>query len=100
MLMLLLLLLQVVQYRMQAEYGVETALEPLGFSVARWVSGGWDALERAGRLFNCAVVKDVWGCPVLLFRNDWNVTQLLSDHPEVGQLAPYALPPTEVIGAR
>ncbi len=29
---------QVVQYRMQSEYGVETQLEPLSFSVARWVT--------------------------------------------------------------
>lgn len=86
---------EVVQYRLQAEYGVETVLEPLGYSVARWVDGGWPALERAGRLFNCATVKDQWGRPVLLFRNEWNVGQLLSEHPEVGELAPHALPPVE-----
>jgi peptide chain release factor 3 len=43
---------------MQAEYGVETQLEPLGFSVARWVTDGWPALEKAGRIFNCSTVKD------------------------------------------
>lgn len=43
---------------MQAEYGVETQLEPLGFSVARWVTGGWPALEKVGRIFNCSTVKD------------------------------------------
>lgn len=51
-------LLQVVQYRMQAECGVETQLEPLGFSVARWVTGSWPALEKVGRIFNCSTVKD------------------------------------------
>jgi hypothetical protein len=49
---------QVVQYRMQSEYGVETQLEPLSFSVARWVTGGWPALEKVGRIYNCATVKD------------------------------------------
>lgn len=91
---------EVVQYRMQAEYGVETQLEPLGFSVARWVTDGWPALEKVGRIFNCSTVKDQWGRPVLLFRNDWNVSQLMDDHPEIGELAPYALPPEEVISKR
>ncbi|KAL2621509.1 hypothetical protein R1flu_001714 [Riccia fluitans] len=86
---------EVVQYRMQAEYGVETILEPIGYSVARWVTGGWAALETVGKLYNCATVKDQWGRPVLLFRNEWNVSQLLSDKPEIGELAPYALPPEE-----
>ena len=27
---------QVVQYRMKDEYGVETTLEPMPFSIARW----------------------------------------------------------------
>ena len=74
---------EVVQFRLQNEYGVETRLEPLGFSVARWVVGGWDALEKAGRLFNTATVKDPWGRPVLLFKNEWNCHQAQADHPEL-----------------
>lgn len=91
---------EVVQYRMLSEYGVETQLEPLSFSVARWVTGGWPALEKVGRIFNCSTVKDQWGRPVLLFRNEWNVSQLLGDHPEIGELAPYALPPQEIVSKR
>lgn len=75
--------LEVVQYRLEHEYGVATRLEPLDFSVARWVSGGWPALERVGRIFNCKTVRDCWDRPVLLFRNDWNLNQLLEDHPEL-----------------
>jgi peptide chain release factor 3 len=78
---------EVVQFRMQSEYGVETRLEPLAFSVARWVVGGWDALEKAGRLFNTVTVKDIWDRPVLLFRNEWNVNQLLEDHPSLQLIA-------------
>ena len=74
---------EVVQFRMQNEYGVETRLEPLPFSVARWVTGGWDALEKAGRLFNTVAVKDSWNRPVLLFRNEWNVSQTQGDCPEL-----------------
>ncbi|WP_192893920.1 peptide chain release factor 3 [Synechococcus elongatus] len=75
--------LEVVQYRLENEYGVETLLEPLPFSVARWVEGGWDVLEKVGRLFNTTTVKDTWGRPVLLFKNEWNLRQIEADHPEL-----------------
>lgn len=74
---------EVVQFRLQNEYGVDTRLEPLPYSVARWVAGGWEALEKAGRLFNTVTVKDSWGRPVLLFRNEWNCQQVEMDHPEL-----------------
>ena len=73
----------VVQFRLTNEYGVETQLEPLPYRVARWVMGGWDVVEEMGRLFNTTVVKDIWERPVLLFKNEWNVQQLLSDHPDL-----------------
>jgi peptide chain release factor 3 len=72
--------LEVVQYRLEHEYGVPTRLEPLDFTVARWVIGGWPALETLGRIFNCKTVRDAWDRPVLLFRNDWNLRQLQEDH--------------------
>ncbi|MCX5931437.1 MAG: peptide chain release factor 3 [Cyanobacteria bacterium] len=75
--------MEVVQYRLENEYGVDTRLEPLGFSVARWVVGGWPALESVGRIFNCKAVRDAWDRPVLLFKNEWNLNQLKEDHPEL-----------------
>jgi peptide chain release factor 3 len=82
--------LEVVQYRLEHEYGVKTRIEPLGFTVARWVVGGWPALEAVGRIFNCKTVRDSWNRPVLLFKNDWNLTQLAEDHPdlELASVAP------------
>jgi peptide chain release factor 3 len=74
---------EVVQFRLLNEYGVETLLEPLPYAVARWVAGGWSALQQAGRLFNTATVKDGWGRPVLLFKNEWNLQQVQEDHPEL-----------------
>ena len=75
--------LEVVQHRLQNEYGVETRLEPLGYQVARWVSGGWSSLEKVGRIFNCKTVRDAWNRPVLLFKNDWNLNQLHEEHPDL-----------------
>ena len=79
--------LEVVLYRLENEYGVKSRLEPLDFTVARWVSGGWAALEAVGRIFNCKTVRDPWDRPVLLFRNTWNLNQLQEDHPELALAA-------------
>ena len=75
--------IEVVQFRMQSEYNVETRVEPLPYSVARWVYGGWSALEKAGRIFNAIAVKDNWDRPVLLFKNEWNLRQIEQDMPEL-----------------
>lgn len=75
--------MEVVQFRLQNEYGVETQLDWLPYTVARWVEGGWESLENLGRLFNTLTVKDSWDRPVLLFRNEWNCHQLQGDHPDL-----------------
>ena len=75
--------LEVVQHRLQHEYGVDTRLEPLGYQVARWVTGGWSSLDDVGRIFNCKTVRDAWNRPVLLFKNDWNLNQLLEEHSQL-----------------
>jgi peptide chain release factor 3 len=84
--------MEVVQFRLQNEYGVETQLEWLPYTVARWVDGGWEALQSVGRIFNTVTVKDMWGRPVLLFKNEWNCQQLQGDHPELtlSAIAPLA----------
>lgn len=71
---------EVVQFRLLNEYGVETQLDLLPYTVARWVADGWEALEKVGRLFNTVAVKDSWGRPVLLFKNEWNLQQVQADH--------------------
>jgi len=75
--------LEVVQHRLENEYGVETRLEPMGFQVARWVDGGWPALEKIGRIFNCKTVQDAWQRPVLVFKNTWNLNQLMEEHADL-----------------
>ena len=81
---------EVVQHRMANEYGVETRLESLPYSTARWVLGGWEALEEAGKIFNTMTVKDFWDRPVLLFKNSWNCDQAAGDHPglQLSAIAP------------
>lgn len=88
---------EVVEYRLRAEYGVDSRLEPLTFTMARWVTSGWDSVNQAeadGKLYGVFVCKDRWERPVLLFRNPWKVTQLQEDAKNL-ILEPWAMPPTE-----
>ncbi len=75
--------LEVVQHRLENEYGVLTKLEPMGYQLARWVQNGWPELDKIGRIFNSKIVQDAWTRPVLLFKNSWNLNQLIEDHPNL-----------------
>mmetsp|Transcript_14563 Transcript_14563/g.40462 ORF Transcript_14563/g.40462 Transcript_14563/m.40462 type:complete len:598 (+) Transcript_14563:166-1959(+) len=86
---------EVVQARLQNEYKVESILEPLGYSLARWADGGWDAVDKAdadGKLFGIMIVQDRWERPVLLFRNDWKAASLMEEEKDL-QLKPWSKPP-------
>ncbi len=75
--------LDVVKHRLKNEYGVESILESMPYQLARWVPEGWIALESVGRIFNCKIVKDAWSRPVVLFKNNWNLNQILEDNPSL-----------------
>jgi peptide chain release factor 3 len=49
-------------------------------------------VEKLGRIFNAVTVKDQWGRPVVLFRNEYALQQLLLDEPGI-KLSNHALPP-------
>ena len=86
---------EVVQARLQNEYSVESILEPLSYSLARWVDGGWEAVDKAdanGKLFGIMVVQDRWKRPVLLFRNDWKAASLAEEEAYL-ELKPWSQPP-------
>ncbi|KAL3940390.1 MAG: hypothetical protein SGBAC_005066 [Bacillariaceae sp.] len=86
---------EVVQARLTEEYGVESMMEPLTYSLARWVDAGWDAVDKAdadGKLFGIMIVQDRWKRPVLLFRNDWKAASL-ADEEKYLELAPWSSPP-------
>ena len=73
---------EVVQARLENEYKVESLMEPLSYSLARWVEGGWEAVDKAdadGKLFGIMIVQDRWERPVLLFRNDWKAAALAEE---------------------
>ena len=80
---------EVVQFRLGAEYGVETRLELLPFVAARWVTEGWDALKREERLFEVHTAQDRFERPVLLFKSDWHLRRVEENHPHL-KLTPIA----------
>lgn len=87
---------EVVQARLQGEYGVESIMEPLGYSLARWADAGWDAVDKAdadGKLFGTMIVQDRWKRPVLLFRNDWKAAALAEEEKYL-DLQPWSSPPS------
>jgi peptide chain release factor 3 len=86
---------EVVQARLKSEYNVEAIMEPLSYSLARWVDGGWDAVDKAdkeGKLFGIMIVQDRWKRPVLLFRNDWKASSLAEEASYLS-LKPWSSPP-------
>lgn len=77
---------EVVQRRLKDEYNVDSKLEPLPYSLARWVIGPgdpWEALESCGRIFSVFQAKDRYELPVLLFKNQWALDNFQQDKSEV-----------------
>lgn len=109
--------LEVVEYRLKNEYGVDCKMEAITYSMARWVSANdaesangnphnkdlngiqraWDFVDKAdkdGKLFGVYICQDRWQRPVLLFRNPWKLTQL-AEEAKYLSLEPWAMPPKE-----
>lgn len=87
---------EVVQSRLQSEYGVDVTLERLPFAAARWALAGWGAVEQAtadGKLLGVRKLEDTWGRPVLLFPSEWKLNSVLADCTTLLQLRPYAVAP-------
>jgi len=87
---------EVVQARLKGEYGVESVMEPIGFTLARWADNGWDAVDKAdadGKLFGTMIVQDRWKRPVLLFRNDWKAAAVTEEEDYL-DLKPWSKPPS------
>ena len=80
-----LLQLEVVKYRLTAEYGVEVRLESVPVKFARWVTradGTPVDLSALRDAVNGMVVVDVRDRPVVLFEGDWTLHSAEKHHPE------------------
>jgi peptide chain release factor 3 len=64
---------EVVQSRLEAEYSVETVMEPLTFSAARWVTGDDAEISQIGLGRGRMRAEDRDGNPVILFTTEWDL---------------------------
>jgi peptide chain release factor 3 len=88
--------LEVLQYRIEHEYGADILLDKLPYGHARWVVGDFDpkTFDWGG---NRQTVQDRDGQPLVLFRDDWSLQHTVEKHPELKFLA--AAPPLRSAGA-
>jgi peptide chain release factor 3 len=73
---------EVLQHRMQSEYGVPLKLTPLQYQLARWPHAGFDP-EAFRYSESVKIVEDRDHRPVLLFRTSWNLEVTKQKHPEL-----------------
>jgi len=76
--------LDVLQTRIEAEYGINVTLEPAPYETARWVSADDPAvLDRFMGAIRSAMSTDRDGAPVFLARNSWELNHQLQNNPDV-----------------
>ncbi|MGH2550400.1 MAG: peptide chain release factor 3, partial [Thermomicrobiales bacterium] len=63
----------VVRYRLEAEYNVQTEMEPLNYSAARWVRGETTAVNAVGDGRGRMRAEDRDGKIVILFTTEWDL---------------------------
>jgi peptide chain release factor 3 len=61
----------VLLHRLENEYGVPAKLDRLPFTVARWVEGPMEEIERVGDGYGKKLVFDSRSAPLILFENDY-----------------------------
>jgi peptide chain release factor 3 len=74
---------EVLEYRLEHEYGARIALDRLPFSHARWVVGPNFEPKHFDWEGNRMTVQDRDGLPLVLFRDDWALSHAEEKHPEL-----------------
>ena len=80
----------VLQYRLQSEYGVDTRLEPAPWKVIRWLAPA--DLPKTHIPSDSAAGEDIEGRPVVLMPSEWMLGYFQERNPETRI---YELPPDE-----
>ncbi len=85
---------EVTQFRLQSEYGVESRLEPMPWTLARWIGPKTPpgALDAVGLPMQSVRVRDEEGGEMILFPTPWSLQYLSEKHPEIELLR---LPPAK-----
>jgi peptide chain release factor 3 len=75
--------LDVLQARLDAEYGLETRLEGAPYERARWLDAAPDQLDRLRSRDSAAFAEDHDGVPVFLARNSWDLRRTMEEFPAI-----------------
>jgi peptide chain release factor 3 len=76
----------VLQYRLESEYGAASRLEPMPWRVIRWVApedAGHEALSENKLPMGCRLAADTAGRTVVLFNTDWELKYLCDKNPSL-----------------
>ena len=65
--------MDVLEYRLRSEYGVNITRENLPFRFVRWVVQSPKPLEKLRLTSTTAIAEDRAGRPVLMFENEWSI---------------------------
>jgi peptide chain release factor 3 len=74
---------EVVQYRLIAEYGVKTHLEPMPYEIIRWLDGDRDEIKGIYWGSSAIGLEDNYGVPVALFSTEWGCAYQTEQHPKI-----------------
>jgi peptide chain release factor 3 len=75
--------LEVVQFRLRSEYGVETVLEGTAYRYVRWLEGDPADIKAMRWFQGSRRVEDGDGRPAGLFDGDWSLSYLQEQNPRV-----------------
>ncbi len=88
---------EVIQFRLQSEYGVETLLDMMPYGLARWViAPSTDALKNGYWVSNgMRRVTDDDNNPVVLFESEWGMNYVIEKNPTLtfSDIAPASATP-------
>lgn len=73
----------VIQFRLQSEYGVSTILRPETFHSALWVKGDWAALKTVEGDLRLSIATDRFDEPIILFRDNWQLQRFRKLNPNI-----------------
>lgn len=77
----------VIQFRLQSEYGVSTQLRHVTFKSALWINGDWAALKTVSGEQRLMVATDKFDEPLLLFRDAWELQRFQKNNPHIELLS-------------
>ncbi len=71
---------EVLQYRLENEYGAKTDLEKLPYKLARWIQGPHSAIEALRSASTCRLAQDLDDQWVAMFRDTWSMEGTQRNH--------------------